>query len=239
MDNKWWEYYAVRYFVGTVVGAAIVAFLNLNEGSLFHGKLAIFQNPKDATFLGVGLVAALGFAFCYIASAPVLTLHATRAHLRIEQIKASPIRLIFFTISPVFIAFLSLKQHLPTPVAACFSLAIGIQLGLVITAVFTKFYVLEQFYRNLATARSSSLIDKDKPATPGAEYLTSYRHLREHGNAFLIVLLEGLLAYTLFHSPSLEIATLLLGVWMLPAAAVWVIGSALESRFITTPLPKP
>ena len=89
MENKWWEYYAVRYFVGTVVGSVLVAVLNTEPGSPFYGRVAIVGNSNEATFLGVGLVAALGFAFCYIASSPVLTLHTTRAHLRLSAIKAS------------------------------------------------------------------------------------------------------------------------------------------------------
>ncbi len=45
MENRWWEYYAVRYFVGTVVGAVIVAFLNLVD---IEG-----QNPIKSECLAV------------------------------------------------------------------------------------------------------------------------------------------------------------------------------------------
>jgi hypothetical protein len=87
MDNKWWEYYAIRYFVGTVVGAGIVAYLNYAPGSPFEAALLALSDFKDATFTGVSLFAAIGFAFCYVASAPILLLHATREHLRFAGTK--------------------------------------------------------------------------------------------------------------------------------------------------------
>ena len=44
------------------------------------------------------------------------------------------------------------------------------------------------YYRGLAKARA-------KPHESIAEYVQSYRHLREHGNAFVIVGLELVLAW--------------------------------------------
>jgi hypothetical protein len=236
MENKWWEYYAVRYFVGTVVGALVVAFLNLEPGSPFKDRLAILGASKEATFLGVGLVAALGFAFCYIASAPVLTLHATRAHLRFSVIRASPCTFACTLILPTLLTICLFWQFLSPIAAASSGFVIGVESGLVLLTVFTKFNVVENFYRDLATARSNGMPKKDNPPTPGIEYITSYRHLREHGNAFLIVLLEGLLAYTLFHSPSRCYAMTILALWLFPAATVWLVGTVLESRLVSKTL---
>lgn len=236
MENKWWEYYAVRYFVGTVLGAAAVAFLNAEPASPFEGQLAILDS-KEATFLGVGLVAALGFAFCYVASAPVLTLHATRAHLRLSAIKASPFAFVIALLMPVLVAIAMLWNFLPPIAATTSGLVIGIESGLVFLAIFTRFSVVEKFYRELATVRAKAIPEKDKSATPGLEYVTSYRHLREHGNAFLILLLEGLLAFMLLHSPSRGCAIAILTFWLLPAAAAWLVGTVLESRLVSKSLP--
>lgn len=237
MENRWWEYYAVRYFVGTVVGALVVAFLNLEPGSPFEDRLAILGDSKEVTFLGVSLFAALGFAFCYIASSPVLTLHATRAHLRFSAIKDSPRAFAAAFLVPTLLTILLFWQFLPPGAAAGAGLVVGVESGLVLLALFTKFNDVEKFYRKLATVRSKGMPEKDKPPTPGIEYITSYRHLREHGNAFLIVLLEGLLAYTLFHSPSRNCAMVILALWLLPAATVWLVGSVLESRLVSRGLP--
>lgn len=79
-------------------------------------------------------------------------------------------------------------------VALAVGLVIGTQLWLILSAIITNFSDVESYYRNLATARSQSAEPKDSPPSPGMEYLTSYRHLREHGNAFGILLLELLLS---------------------------------------------
>ena len=62
----------------------------------------------------------------------------------------------------------------------------------------------------------------------GKEYIESYRHLREHGNAFFIVLLEFLLGATLFYSPVPW--SVLLMIWIFPAIGVWVFGTLMEKR---------
>lgn len=237
MENKWWEYYAVRYFVGTVIGAVVIAYLNTESGSPFAGRMTIVGESKEATFLGVGLVAALGFAFCYVASAPVLVLHTARAHLRISAMKASATRCFITLVASAFATTAAVWQFLPPSAAVVSGLVVGLQLGLLLMAVSTKFKVIETFYRELANNRAKVMPEKDKPATPGVEYVTSYRHLREHGNAFLIVLLEGLLAYVLVLSPSFACASVVLAFWILPASAVWLVGTVLESRFVSQPLP--
>ncbi|HQS57401.1 MAG: hypothetical protein B7Y56_08130 [Gallionellales bacterium 35-53-114] len=237
MENKWWEYYAVRYFVGTVVGAVIVAFLNSAPHSPFKGSMTSIGELKEATFLGVGLFAALGFAFCYIASSPVLTLHTARAHMRVSTITSSKLSFFAALVIPVVIAIVAFWQFLPPIAAASSGLIVGIQFGLIFLSFFTNFSVIEKFYRDLATERAKVTPEKDKQPTPGSEYVTSYRHLREHGNAFMIVLLEGLLAYTLLHSPSRSWAAIVLAFWLLPAAATWLVGTVLESRLVSKPLP--
>ncbi len=235
MESKWWEYYAVRYFVGTVIGASIVAFLNSHQGSPFKDSVTIIANSREATFLGVGLVAALGFAFCYVASSPMLTLHATRAHLRLTTIRHSIWRSSFSLTISVGIATVVLWQFLPPIAAAASGFVIGSQLSLVFLAMTTWFSVIESFYRELADARGSAVVTKEQ-SPAGWEYVTSYRHLREHGNAVSIVILEFVLADALLESPSQVRALGLVVVWLLPATFAWLLGSVLESRFVSKPL---
>jgi hypothetical protein len=236
MENKWWEYYAVRYFVGTVVGALIIAFLNEHSGSPYEGRLGLGGDSKEATFLGVGLVAALGFAYCYIASSPVLTLHATRAHLRLSVLKESCLTYVASFVVGVGAAIFLAWQILPPLAAVGIGLIVGFQVALVLLGLLTKFSVIETFYRELADARAQAMRKKDEPPSAGLEYLTSYRHLREHGNAFMIVILEGVLAYALFHLPSTTCAFYFIAIWILPATLAWLLGTVLESRFASKPL---
>jgi uncharacterized membrane-anchored protein YhcB (DUF1043 family) len=239
MENKWWEYYAVRYFVGTVIGALIIAFLTGPTKAPFNNQLALWTISKDVPFLGVGLAAALGFAFCYVASAPVLVLHAARAHLHLSAIGNRPCLSILCVAIAVTLGSVLSWRFFPPWTAAATGAVIGVQVTLVFLAFFTNFSVIESFYRNLADARSKAMKTKDEPLTPGAEYVTSYRHLREHGNAFAIVILEGILGSALYHLPSIECALYFLGAWLLPATFAWILGSVLESRFVVLPLPPP
>jgi hypothetical protein len=237
MENRWWENYAVRYFVGTVVGSVAIALLNTQPGSPFLGKLSLLGESKDTPYLGFGLTAALGLAFCYIASAPVLAVHAMRAHLRISAVSQSPAKTTLCLLPTlVGIPFL-LGPLLPTLTAAIVGIVIGLQVGLLLLALITQGEVIDAFYRALATHRGLTNTEKDKAKNSGAEYVTSYRHLREHGNAFSILLLEGVLAIALFQSGSLPNAGCILLLWSLPAASSWLLATMLESRFVTTALP--
>lgn len=235
MENRWWEYYAVRYFVGTVFGALLIVLLN-GEGSPFDGKIALNGDLNGVTFLGVGLVAALGFAFCYVASAPVLVLHATRAHLRWSSMRERPCLSLLLLVGVPGATVYFLWGTLPHWSSLAAVAVIGLQVGVTLLALVTKFSVIDSMYRALAEARSASMRKKDEPLSPGAEYVTSYRHLREHGNAFAIVAFEGVLASALYRLPSVEIALYFLGAWLLPASFAWVVGSVLESRFVARPL---
>ena len=71
--NRWWDHYYVRYFVGSVY--AVLLMYALSRTSAVTSSLGAID-PKlwvNATVLG-----AAGLAFCYIASAPILLLHAVR-----------------------------------------------------------------------------------------------------------------------------------------------------------------
>jgi hypothetical protein len=86
--NRWWEYYFLRYFVGTVVGAVAIVFLLNFPGSFWYDPE--FLTIRQIGNLGVKEItglAALGFAFCYIASAPMLLMHATRAQLSLDPLR--------------------------------------------------------------------------------------------------------------------------------------------------------
>lgn len=233
MENKWWEYYAVRYFVGTVVGAVLVAFVSGHDGSPFAGQLKFGNDAPNQTFLGLSLFAALGFAYCYVASAPILTLHSARAHLRLAGVKARWFSYAWPFIVSILLCIGTGWLLMPLVAAALTGIIVGFQLALIGLALWSRASVIEAFYRQLAVARATAV--DGGGVTPAAEYITSYRHMREHGNAFMIVLLEGVLAYVLISLPSVAHAFALLAVWLLPAVIAWVLGTILERRFASNP----
>jgi hypothetical protein len=236
VGNKWWEYYAVRYFVGTVVGALVVAFLNSHTDSPYCGRLTAFVELGKSTFLGISLLAALGVAFCYVASSPMLTVHAGRAHLRLSALKTGGRREVGISLLLIALSILSARAFLPPIAAIAVGLILGVQIGIVFLVLRTKFGRVEEFYIQLAEARGAAKPTPEAPSRAGLEYITSYRHLREHGNPVAIVVLEGVLAHALFVLPYATWAFYLLTVWLFPATVAWVVGSALESRFVSRSL---
>ena len=76
--GRWWENYLVRYFMPSIAGIGIVAWLtyvgpaNLRE-ILFFGK-----SPASLDTPTLTLLVLYGNLFCYIASYPILCFHATR-----------------------------------------------------------------------------------------------------------------------------------------------------------------
>jgi hypothetical protein len=72
-NARWWEQYTVRYFVCTVVEAAIL--FVLRDKATLHCEIArIIPSFAAVDAKQASAVVAMGLAYCYIASAPVLTL---------------------------------------------------------------------------------------------------------------------------------------------------------------------
>jgi hypothetical protein len=223
----------VRYLVGTVVGALVVAFFVASKHSPFQPELAGLLDLGDSQFLGVGLAAAAGFAYCYVASAPVLTFHALRAQARWEALKSQRITAVIAAPLLCGGSVYAATPVLPPAASWLFGIVSGIQLLLVALSVANNFKSMEKFYRTLAERRATATAKKEE-ITAGSEYITSYRHLREHGNAFLILLMEVVLAYSLYSLGCSHVAAapFLLGAWLVPAAFAWFIGCVLEGRLV-------
>lgn len=64
-----------------------------------------------------------------------------------------------------------------------------------------------------------------------SDYVESYRHLREHSNAFFITLLTITLTFTICNQ-SLLPTELVLFIWILPSSAIWFVATLLELRLI-------
>jgi hypothetical protein len=96
----------------------------------------------------------------------------------------------------------------------------------------TQFY---KFYCKLSKSRTTL-----KAATDLTE---SYRHLREHGNSLLIVVLEIVLAAVLWGiRPSADVMhrsiifpAFAILLWTIPGTVAWFAGSIIETRFANDP----
>lgn len=238
MNGRWWEYYTVRYLVGSIVGA--VAILYLGKYSPFCKHVQPLLDPflqESNYFLSAIALAALGFAFCYIASSPVLVFHTCRAYFRCPKLcrcwKRFSITCWIVVVAIIIMAGSIIgccSKHLSL-LAMILLLSIFIpQIALLIFACIDRFKTIKTFYENLAEKRAKPTNTRKKSFQ--TEYATSYRHLREHGNAMGIIVLEVILAFALANLSSVSCVVVVLVLWILPGVFAWIIGTALEFNFV-------
>lgn len=226
--NGWWETYVIRYLVGTVVGGVLLLFLNTSKLSGLESKL--LPGITDLKSLDAGIltvIGVMGFTFCYLASAPILVLHASRAVLFTEfgKVKLWIIvgAVLILSIMSAFLIWANIEWKLIVSVGVL-ALVSMLQIVLLKFSMRGRAVVSYEYYEKLAAARADHTPERQ-------EYKESYRHLREHGNAFFILVLEGFLAVVLLGLPNAGFAFVSLIVWIVPAAAVWWHGTWLEVRY--------
>lgn len=239
--NRWWEFYFIRYAMGSVVGGLIVlAFLNADK------ELVPYLMIPDAADFGwphLVLYFGLGVAYCYIASGPVLVFHASRVFLDPASFQGSWLRRLSAVLGlynlSVATACLFNSQ------ASEWEFVFWVLVYALMYLFLVPYYLLAwralvrndevfSFYKKLVTERVNN-----------QEVLESYRHLREHGNSFFIVFFEMLFALYLMvplgfidfalgktSNVSIEIPELLVAViiWVIPSVLVWLIASTIEYR---------
>lgn len=252
-STRWWEFYAVRYAMGTVIGAII--FYSLCRANPTLQPLLLETTATEASTSGATasasldttrliLLAAYGLVYCYIASAPILVFHAGRFLLKLDIGWGTKLK--WITICVFVPALATLIACIWPPTLRVDKLLLSISVFFLALIIWLQVVVvyrtlchsteLYQFYAKLSARRK----------TASSDLTDSYRHLREHGNSFFIVFLEVVLAVVLLGASTLT--TQLLGtvdavswavicnvtiivLWVLPAAFVWVIGTVFERRF--------
>ena len=76
--GRWWENYLVRYFMPSIAGIAIVAWLVAIGPTCLRETLFFGKPPASLDAPTLTLLVLYGNLFCYVASYPVLCFHATR-----------------------------------------------------------------------------------------------------------------------------------------------------------------
>jgi len=230
--SRWWDHYYVRYFVGSVF--AVPLMLALSKAEALESLVDGIGNSKllNATVLG-----AAGLAFCYVASAPILLLHATRAHRSNANQARIPVGwgTRFFAIGTMALAIalgawivhgVAKPIENPTWLGFVPFLAVAVTQGALILRTPTAAIV--EFYRHLAVERAHD--PKQELGRKRKEYIQSYRDMREHGNALLILVMEGVLTAALLQANNLSILLAMLVLWVMPAALVWFVATDLEAH---------
>lgn len=234
-NARWWETYLVRYITGSVVGAVIVYVVLWKAGL---DLIPCFDEIKNSNLL---VLLALGFAYCYLASAPIALLHAMRSMFdKTGGIDVSK------TNVGLLLAFVVILSTLLAWGTYQYLWGLTVCVGLLLCYVY--FLAVNSFRKRKSDEKGNQwqfwyhklAISREKGAK---EFIESYRHLREHGNAFFIVILEIALAIPLFMIVSLSInmemkigimLTVTL-VWLSTGMVCWMLGNTLEQYLIDTP----
>lgn len=248
-SSRWWEYYFVRYFVGSVIGSAVVLFivghLLAQSPQWFSAFIStLIPMAKDKSIAGMletldhsllldalvsaktfFVIGAAGVAYCYLASSPMMILHACRAEV-VDRANGKLRNFLFWIITVIgfvtIVGFALDRSHAAWAAALVFLAVLGSQVALIVRAAHTHFDSIKKFYRDLGKARAN--------LKPRSGYVESYRHLREHSNAYAIIVLELLLAFVLANAPSDCLLAILI-LWLLPSVFCWFIATLLEFEF--------
>lgn len=250
-SGKWWEFYVVRYALGTVFGVLIVAFLATHGlGIPFpSGDIKDITKPEAAPLLVV-----YGLAFCYLASSPMLLFHATRFRLKKRGFRWGTVLVLGVSVALPYYWESLAADKVPVGLRVAAFMTMCLMLCVFILQ-FVAVYVGE--YKTGEMWRFYKRLDMNRRVKANRELMDSYRHLREHGNACAVVLFEMLLGLGLYLSTRVSVipaglvapcgtpsspcdptsslamaqSFVLVLLWILPGAYVWCIGCYLEGEF--------
>jgi hypothetical protein len=256
--GRWWENYLVRYLVPTIVGMGCLQWLSRRSGI----DLTLFLTiPKDVQNIRTEQLISwflFGMLFCYVASYPVLVMHATRMlDFRGRAGRVCGTSLwgsygLILLISPTVLIAAMFQLPEISIVAVAVLTTVHLRRLYVVGTFFHKeesgnieeYSWAYRFYLHLGERRGGAKKDTTSKGTPSpetrAELVESYRHLREHGNSALILIFEMILTgilYSIFarYSNQPDVAftwlVVVLVVWCMPAAAIHLLAQHLEQRF--------
>lgn len=196
-------------------------------------QLQLYQTLYGFNLSQLILLGIYGLGFCYVASSPGLVVHAVRRQL-VSGSETEASKWTFLASMAFTVGIPSVIVAIPIAVSFCASDFAAASATLIAALFFVAWQIvllrreyrqnddLLDFYQQLHRARQARIISSD-----------SYRHLREHGNAFFIVVLELMffsVAMSLFklfgHNPYWP--TLLI-LWVVPGASVYFLGHRIEA----------
>lgn len=235
-NGRWWEFYLVRYLLGSIVGATLLILLNNKSDGIMKGLLSQCEvNISSIEGHTILLWAGLGFAYCYLASSPILVFHAMRGIsfkktlTRFKQKADIPPILVFIfglIVGLIVDWMVNRTEDLTFVRVASVFVVLIIVLLQIVFIVFGQREdgkAINDFYKELIEQRSIKMSQRE-------QYIESYKHLREHGNAFFIVILEIILAFSIWNVKSIQSFGIFILVWLAPGAWVWFIGTKMETK---------
>ncbi|MDX8386490.1 MAG: hypothetical protein R8M11_08255, partial [Gallionella sp.] len=195
----------------------------------------------------ITLFGALGFVYCYVASTPILVMHCCRYN-------RSGLTNIFGSLGIGIVVLLALLvvgffAYLAgcvgwSKTASQFVVVVPIAMGFAL--ILLQYRLLHDLCANYQHLGNFYCKLDKKRKYLSVELKDSYKHLREHGNASLIVVLEVVLAAFIYALVAIakelgvsesEVHWMLLiafALWVSPAAFVWYVGGVILESELTT-----
>jgi len=226
-ENRWWESYLVRYLVGNIFAVVVLFYLFINYDKEIGDKFCeydrnttfcqeieankttfskevfgfIFQNSKEIN----------GSNILLIDNTIISKSDLSNTH-RNYTITTTDISFVAF----VIMGLLGFMYMYIASIPIYFIHIIRGGLGNIF-----------EFYQKSSKARDGIKSSKDKNIT--VTYIESYKHMREHGNAHGIVLMELLFAWFL---TICNFSILALVFWLMVGFFGWFLGIYLEEKMI-------
>jgi hypothetical protein len=248
-NNRWWESYLTRYLIGTIVGALCIFYLveyakEANELVCLFKKLLGNIDEGDSKGVYILTLGAMGFAYCYLISAPLTLIH----HLRLSQWPGktdtnqpiSPPSRAFRVIYALFwvlsiLGFLLIGRPAPLPNAGCPPSGISISCGalwIIAVGFLVLFAIVSYCTRNFGKIayENSKTLSKQLPS--GKIDKGTYKALSEHGNAYSIVILQVLATIFIHNCKNNTTLLMVFLLWIALGALCWFIAKRIEYYYV-------
>ena len=179
--NIWIEKYTLRYGVGTITGALIIS---------FEVCMHAFHDMPWNIFV---VLLLSGFAFSFIASAPLYVFHVCRG-LKSERVCKLVFLLLSITLLIINISSFKFSATISNKIINSSHLILFIFLlmnisiyFILIDAFILRKNLIYDYFEKLSYARSSM---SNQVNLPKSQLIETYREIRENGNAFGIIFLQ-------------------------------------------------
>ena len=225
-SHRWWESYLVRYLAGNIFAVLCFFYVvwfhsdivleklkleNCQKGELLSAVLSfVCAKDKEINAVNLFVVFVFGFLYMYIASIPIFFAHAVRG--------------LFYKTNNMFFAFFGLVGFAISFKMGLFNIIFF--LGIVLFALSFCSVNISSYIENIACKRKQVNNGKSYYSD---EYITTYKHLREHGNAYGIILMEIIFTYCLIE---FKFSLWFFIAWICFGFYGWFLGQYLEFKML-------
>jgi hypothetical protein len=226
-NNRWWESYLVRYLLGNIFAILILFYLFINYDKQISKSFCKTNNQickkieDNKTTLSKELYGLIFQSSKEISGSNKLLMDKT---IIITDKNNNNYTIVTTDVDFISLIIIGIFAFLYMYISSILIYIIHIFRG----GIF-NFY---KFYKESAKIRDGiekENIDDSTNKKVTKTYIESYKHLREHGNAYSIVLMELLFTFLLI---CFDFSIYFLICWLMVGAIGWLVGFYLETQMV-------